>query len=236
LATAALGAILRPLVKPEDCRMDDAARRRIMVENQLRPSNVTDPRVLEAMESVPRPPFLPAQLKGVAYSDDDITLPDGRFLIEPLVLARMLEVADCDGRGTALVVGCDTGYAAVVAARLAATVFALVDPERVEEVERRAAALDADNVFAVPGADPLGGHPAKAPYDAVLVVGRIPEIPDALTDQLAEGGRLVAVIGDGRMGRGTLVHRVHGHGGRRALFDAAIPPLRGLTPKVGFEF
>jgi len=216
--------------------MDDAARRRTMVENQLRPSNVTDPRVLEAMQSVPRPPFLPAQLKGVAYNDDDIELPDGRFLIEPLVLARMLEVAECDGSGTALVVGCDTGYAAVVAARLAATVFALVDPERVDEVERRAAGLEGDNVFAVPGADPLAGHPAKAPYDVVLVIGHVPEIPAGLLDQLAEGGRLVAVVGDDRMGRGTVVHRVNGHDGRRQLFDAAIPPLRGLQPKVAFEF
>ncbi len=216
--------------------MDDAARRRTMVENQLRPSNVSDPRVLEAMESVPRPPFLPAQLKGVAYSDDDIILPDGRFLIEPLVLARMLEVAGTDGGGTALVVGCDTGYAAVVTARLAATVFALVDPAAVDEVERRAAALDADNVFAVPGADPLAGHPVKAPYDVVLVVGRVPDIPRALRDQLAEGGRLVAIVGDARIGRGTVVHRVHGHEGRRTYFDAAIPPLRGLQPTVGFQF
>jgi protein-L-isoaspartate(D-aspartate) O-methyltransferase len=216
--------------------MDDAARRRIMVENQLRPSNVSDPRVLEAMESVPRPPFLPAQLKGVAYSDDDIVLPDGRFLIEPLVLARMLEAAACDGSGTVLVVGCDTGYAAVVVARLAATVFLLADPQQIDEVERRVAALDADNLFAVPGADPLGGHPAKAPYDVILVIGRIPAIPDTLTDQLAEGGRLVAVVGDDRMGRGTVVHRIHGHDGRRQLFDAAIPPLRGLQPKVAFEF
>jgi len=216
--------------------MDDAARRRIMVENQLRPSNVSDPRVLEAMESVPRPPFLPSQLKGVAYSDDDIALPDGRFLIEPLVLARMLEVAGAEDTGTALVVGCDTGYAAVVAARLAATVFALVAPGRVDEVERRAAALDADNVLAVPGAEPLAGHPTKAPYDVILVIGRVPDVPAALSDQLADGGRLVAILGDGRMGRGTVIHRVHGHDGRRQVFDAAIPPLRGLQPKAAFEF
>jgi protein-L-isoaspartate(D-aspartate) O-methyltransferase len=157
-------------------------------------------------------------------------------LIEPLVLARMLEVAECDGGGTALVVGCDTGYAAVVTARLVATVFALVDPERVDEVERRAAALEGDNVFAVPGADPRAGHPAKGPYDIVLVVGHVAEIPRALVDQLAEGGRLVTVVGNARVGRGTVVHRVHGHAGRRVLFDAAIPALRGLKPTAAFEF
>jgi len=216
--------------------MDDAARRRTMVENQLRPSNVTDPRVLDAMQSVPRPPFLPAHLKSVAYNDDDIQLADGRFLIEPLVLARLLEIAECDGEGNALVVGCDTGYAAVVTGRLAATVFALVDPGSVGEVERRVAALEADNVFVVGGAEPHAGHPAKAPYDAIIVVGRVPEMPASLRDQLAEGGRLAAVVGNGRMGRGTVVNRVHGHDGALALFDAAIPPLRGPKPKAVFEF
>lgn len=214
--------------------MDDAARRRNMIENQLRPSNVADPRVLKAMGGVPRPPFLPAQLKAVAYSDDDIVLPDGRFLIEPLVLGRMLEAAAPAPEGTALVVGCDTGYAAVVMARLTATVFAAVDPARVDEIETRAAALDAENVFTVASTKPLAGHGEKAPYDVVLVIGRVPEIPDRLTDQIGEGGRLVAVVGDRRMGRGTLVTRIHGHVGQRQLFDAAIPPLRGLEQRAAF--
>ena len=216
--------------------MDDAARRRNMIENQLRPSNVSDPRVLDAMEAVPRPPFLPAQLKAVAYSDDDIELPDGRFLIEPLVLGRMLEAAAPDPEGTALVVGCDTGYAAVVLARLTATVFAVVDPARVDEIETRTAALDADNVFPIASTSPLEGHPDKAPYDLVIVIGRVPQVPEALAAQLVEGGRLMAVVGDRRMGRGTLVTRVHGHLGRRALFDAAIPALRGLETKPVFTF
>ncbi len=216
--------------------MDDVTRRRNMIENQLRPSNVTDPRVLDAMESVPRPPFLPAHLKTVAYSDDDILLRDGRFLIEPLVLGRMLEAARPGPDDTALLVGCDTGYAAVVLARLVATVFAVVDADDIATIESRAAALDADNALFVTAPTPLDGHAAKAPYDVVLVIGQVPEVPDRLVAQLAEGGRLVLVRGDGRMGKGCLVTRVRGHPGERTLFDAAIPRLRGLEATPVFDF
>ncbi len=216
--------------------MDDAARRQLMVEAQLRPANVTNPRVLDAMGKTPRTIFLPTQLKPVAYNDDDIRLPDGRFLIEPVVLARLLELAEPTESSTALVVGCDTGYAAVVMASLAATVFTVVHPDFIAEVEARAGALDAVNVLTVPGAEPLEGHAEKAPYDVILVVGRMEELPATLGDQLAEAGRLVAVIGDARVGRGTLVSRVHNRLGRRNVFDAAIPPVRAPALPPRFEF
>lgn len=215
--------------------MDERARRRNMVENQLRPSNVNDPRVLEAMGAVPRTPFVPAALKGVAYGDDDLVLPDGRFLIEPLVLARMLQLATVQPTDTALVIGCDTGYVGVVVAKIAATVFATVDPTHMAEVEARVAAQDAVNLFLHPSTGPLDGHPEQAPFDLVVVVGRVPEVPDALTSQLAENGRLVAVVGERRVGRGVLITRVHGHVGQRAAFDAAIPALRGLVRTPIFE-
>jgi protein-L-isoaspartate(D-aspartate) O-methyltransferase len=216
--------------------MDDAARRRNMIENQLRPSNVADPRVLDAMEAVPRPPFLPASLKPVAYSDDDLIMPDGRFLIEPLVLGRLLQAAEPEAADTALVVGCDTGYGAIVLSRLVGTVFTVVDPAFRAEIKAKIDALEAVNVFAVAGEESLAGHPERAPYDVILVIGRVPAVPDALTAQLAEGGRLVAVVGDGHIGQGTVVRRVHGHLGRVAAFDAAIPALRGPRPKVDFRF
>lgn len=216
--------------------MDDAARRRNMIENQLRPSNVAEPRVLEAMGSVPRPPFLPASLKPVAYSDDDLIMPDGRFLIEPLVLGRLLQVAEPKATDTALVIGCDTGYAAIVLSRLVGTVFSLVDPVFRAEIDAKSDALEAVNLFTVESADGLAGHPERAPYDLIMAIGRLPEVPDALTAQLAEGGRLVAVVGEGRVGQGTVVTRVHGHFGRVAGFDAAIPAYRGLRPRVDFEF
>ncbi|TVQ33837.1 MAG: protein-L-isoaspartate O-methyltransferase [Geminicoccaceae bacterium] len=215
--------------------MDDLAMRRNMIENQLRPSNVADPRVLVAMGEVPRPPFLPAHLKAVAYSDDDLVMPDGRFLIEPLVIGRMLQVAETKDTDTALVVGCDTGYVGCVLAKLAGTVFSLVDPAHLAEVEARIDSLEAINLFAVPTAAGLEGHAERAPYDVILVIGYVPEVPAPLLAQLAEGGRLVAVVGSGRIGRGTVVTRIHDHWGQVAAFDAAIPRFRGLKPKLQFQ-
>ncbi|MEO1089070.1 MAG: protein-L-isoaspartate O-methyltransferase [Pseudomonadota bacterium] len=215
--------------------MDDQARRHNMVEKQLRPSNVADLRVLAAMEAVPRPPFLPTNLRGVAYSDDDIRIGDGRFLIEPLVLARLLQLAAPRDDGTALVVGCDTGYAAAVLARLTATVFLTASPQATDDVEARLMTLEAANVIMAPTNAPLAGHAEAAPYDVMLAIGQIPDVPTALTDQLADGGRLVAVIGSGRVGRGTIVERIHGHLGSREVFDAATPPMRGVRRPVTFE-
>ncbi len=215
--------------------MDDLARRRNMVENQLRPSNVTDPRVLQAMGEVPRAAFLPASLKAVAYGDEDLRLPDGRFLMEPLVAARLLQLAAPQANETALVVGCDTGYVGIVLAKLAATVFTLVDPAHLTEVESRIDALEAVNLFAVASAEPLAGHADQAPYEVIVVAGQVPAVPEALGAQLADGGRLVAVVGDGRIGRGTLATRIRDHLGHRSAFDAAIPDLRGLRRPVTFE-
>ncbi len=215
--------------------MDDQARRHNMVENQLRPSNVTDPRVLEAMGAVARPPFLPASLKTVAYSDEDLVLPDGRFLVEPLVLARLLQLAAPTPSDTALVVGCDTGYAGIVLAKLVGTVFALIAPASMAEAEARIDSQEAVNLFAVASAEPLAGHPERGPYDVILVIGRVPNLPATLTAQLAEGGRLVGVVGEARVGRGTLVTKTHGHLGQRTVFDAAVPRFRGLQRPVVFE-
>jgi protein-L-isoaspartate(D-aspartate) O-methyltransferase len=215
--------------------MDDRQRRHVMVENQLRPSGVTDPRVLEAMSEVSRAAFVPATLRGVAYSDDDLVLPDGRFLIEPLVLGRLLQLAAPQPNDTALVIGCDTGYAGVVLARLAGTVFAAIEPAHLGEVEARVEAKDVVNLFPFAATAPLAGHPAQAPYNVILVAGQVPELPASLTDQLGEGGRLVAMVGANRVGRGTLVTRVHGHVASRAVFDAAVPPLRGLSRAPAFE-
>ena len=215
--------------------MDERERCRRMVENQLRPSNVTDPRVLEAMGAVLRSPFLPATLKSVAYGDDDLVLADGRFLIEPLVLARLLQVASPRPTDTALVVGCDTGYVAVVLAELVGTVFAAIAPEHLDEVEARITALGAVNVFPFAAVDALAGDAERGPFDVIVVVGRVAELPAALTAQLGEGGRLVAVVGEGRVGRGVLATQVHGHLGQRAAFDAAIPPVRGQVPAPTFE-
>jgi protein-L-isoaspartate(D-aspartate) O-methyltransferase len=217
--------------------MDYARARTNMVENQLRPSRIDDPRLLDAMLAVPRERFVPKALAGVAYSDEDLRLPDGQSLIEPLVLARLIQSATVTAEDVVLVVGCATGYAAAVLAHLAATVILLVPGEAdAAKVEPLLDELGADNVVVITSENPTAGHPSQAPFDVILLTGSVDAIPQALLEQIGEGGRLVAVIDDGRVGRGVLCTRLHGILGQRTLFDAQIPPLPGTARAAAFAF
>jgi protein-L-isoaspartate(D-aspartate) O-methyltransferase len=217
--------------------MDYAATRRRMVENQLRTSHVTHPGVIQAMLEVPREAFLPARLRGIAYVDEDIPLGNGRFLMEPLVLARLLQLAWIGPADAVLAIGCDCGYGAAVMARLATSVVALEsDPDLVAGATRTLSDLGVDNVAVVEG--PLAaGYGRGAPFDLIVFGGAVAAVPDAITGQLAEMGRVVAVVaGPGRIGRGTLMRRTQGVLSRRQEFDAATPVLPGFAPQPRFEF
>jgi protein-L-isoaspartate(D-aspartate) O-methyltransferase len=217
--------------------MDHARARITMVENQLRPNRIDEPRLLDAMREVPRERFLPKLLRGVAYADEDLRLPAGGHLIDPLVLARLIQAAQIRPQDVVLVVGCSTGYAGVVLARMAATVILLqLGAAAAEQVESLLEELAVDNVVVVTGDDPAAGHPSQAPFDVILLVGAVPEVPAALLEQIGEGGRLAAVVESGRIGKGTLFTRLHGVVGRQVLFDAGIPRLPGLQERVEFAF
>ncbi len=216
--------------------VDFAQRRAAMVQNQLRPSRVDDPRVLAAMAEIPRERFCPPQLRGVAYGDDDIDLGDGRFLIEPLVQARLIQAAAPQPSDVALVVGCHTGCTAAVLGRLVSTVFLLVpDEAAVDAIEPVLGEIGCENVLVQTGRA-ADGLPAQAPFDIILLAGSVPEIPQTLLGQLAEGGRLVAVVGTARVGKLTVCRRIGGAIGRTTPFDAAIPPLAELLPEPQFVF
>ncbi len=214
-----------------------ATARLNMVENQIRPNHVTDPRVLEAMAKTPRELFVPPSLQGIAYVDEDVPVMPGRYLMEPMVLARLLQAAAITPDDVVLDVGCASGYSTAVIARLAATVVAVEsDQGLMHGATARLAELDADNAVVVEGAL-AEGYPGQAPYDAIVLGGSVDDIPPAIADQLAEGGRLVAVVTGGSVvGRGVLVMRLHGSLSRRDLFDASVPPLPGGSLERGFEF
>lgn len=216
---------------------DFAAIRHNMVESQIRTNKVTDARVLAALEAVPRELFVPKRLQGVAYVDEDLAIAPGRYLMEPMVLARLLQAAEIESDDVVLDIGCATGYAAAVLARLAATVVAVEsDPTLAEDATARLAELDVDNVAVVEG--PLEqGYATQGPYDAIVLEGGVDAVPETITGQLAEGGRLVAVVtGGSRVGKATLMLRVHGALSRRVLFDAATPLLPGFRIEPGFVF
>jgi protein-L-isoaspartate(D-aspartate) O-methyltransferase len=216
----------------------DYARARInMVESQLRPNRIEDRALIQAMLNVPRERFVPKSLAGVAYADEDLRLPDGTYLIEPLVLARLIQSARVGPEDVVLVLGCATGYAAAVLARLAGTVILLVpDEASAAKVEPLLDELGADNVVVITGSDPSAGHPSQAPFDVILLTGSVEVVPPALLEQLGEGGRLVAVVANERVGRGVLVSRLRGVIGQRTLFDAQIPRLAGVARAAEFAF
>jgi protein-L-isoaspartate(D-aspartate) O-methyltransferase len=216
--------------------MDYARARSNMVQNQLRPNRVDDPTVLNAMAEVPRERFLPKTLRSVAYADEDLPLPDGSWLIEPRVLARLIQAAEVRPSDVVLVIGCRTGYAGAVLSRLAGTVILLEPRSAAERVEALLDDLGVDNVVVVESDDPASGHPSQAPFDVILLVGSVPAVPPALLEQIGEGGRIVAVIDDGRVGKATLFTKLHGVAGQREICDAQTPPLAGLEPSSRFAF
>jgi len=216
--------------------MDYAAARRNMVESQLRPNKVTDAGVLDAMATLPRERFVPEAMRSVAYVDEDIPVGRGRFLMEPMVLARLLQLAAVQPGDAALVVGAATGYTAVVLARLAARVIVLEsDPQLAASAKEALAGLGIGNVAIVEG--PLtAGAPRQAPYDIIVFDGSVDEIPAQVIDQLGEGGRLVAVRNTDRIGRATLLTRSRGIVAGRTTFDAAVPRLPGFEAAPVFSF
>jgi protein-L-isoaspartate(D-aspartate) O-methyltransferase len=216
--------------------MEYARARLNMVNNQLRPSRVEDPRVLDAMGEVPRERFLPKVLRSVAYADEDLPLPDGTWLIEPLVLGRLIQAAEIRPDDVVLVIGCTSGYAGAVLARLAGTVILVEPPAAAEPAEALLDDLGVDNVVVVASDHPASGHPSQAPFDVILLVGSVARVPPALFEQIGESGRIAAVIDDGRIGKATLFTKLHGVVGQREVCDAQTPPCPGLDPDPGFAF
>ncbi len=217
--------------------MDYAAARYKMVESQIRTNRVTDPLVIAAMNELPREVFVPEPLQGVAYVDEDIPLGRGRYLMEPLTTALLLQTAEIGPEDVVLDVGCGTGYASAAMARMASAVVALEsDPELAAHANGALADLGFDTVAVVDGSL-SAGYPRQAPYDVIFLGGGVEEIPAAISDQLADGGRMVAVIYDKRgVGKGTLCIRVGDVVSRRVVFDAATPMLPGFERESTFEF
>jgi len=217
--------------------MDFAAARFNMVENQIRTNHVGDSRVVQALASTPREPFLPRRMRGYAYADEDLPLGHGRVMIEPLVMARLLQAAAIGCGDVVLALGDATGWGSAVLSKLASTVVSLeCDETLAAAAAATLAERDVDNVAVVTG-DLAVGYPAQAPYDVILFLGAVAAIPEGIVAQLADGGRLVAVVASGKGGGvATRVIRTGEVFGRDTPFDAATPFLPGLEPKPVFRF
>lgn len=218
--------------------MDYADARKRMVDGQLRPNRVTDPGVLDAMRDLPREDFLPPASRARAYADEDVPLPGGRSMLEPMVIGRLAQLAAVRPGDRALVVCAGTGYGAAVLGRCGARVVAVESDPALAAIAAQALAANLPaGVVRLEAGRPVEGLPAGAPYDVVLIEGEIPEIPAAITDQLAEGGRLVTVLaGDGRGGVAVLARRLGGAVTVTPAFDCAVAALAEFAPAPGFVF
>lgn len=216
-----------------------AEARQNMVDSQLRPTRVTDPHIIAAMADLPRERFVPKAKQGVAYVDEDIEVAPGRYLMEPVVLARLLQALELTRETAVLNIGCATGYDAALLGRLAGSVVAVEnDPALAARASAVISELAGDNV-AVVEAPLKDGYPAQAPYDAIFMSGAVDDVPAALSDQLAPGGRVAAVIGGGEpgiLGRACLYVRSAAALSGRPLFDAGTPMLPGFVREESFVF
>ena len=214
--------------------------RQKMVDGQVRPSDVTDIRIIDAMLAVPREAFVPDNKRALAYLDLDLDVGEGgsasRFLIKPAVLAKMLQAAEIQETDRVLVVGCASGYAAAVIAQFAGQVMATEsDPALAAKAADTLSRNGCGNV-AVRAGSAAEGDQANAPFDVMVVCGATEIVPEQLYNQLRDGGRLVGVFAMSSPARATIVTRSHGDFGHRALFDAAAPVLPGLERLPAFVF
>ncbi len=212
-----------------------AAARHNMVESQVRPNGITDHRIIDAMAQVKREDFVPAERKTIAYLDEDVQLKEGRFLIEPMAFARMIHLALIKPTDKVLVVGVGTGYGASVIAMLAKSVVALEsDPELLALA--RGFLAGAGNVEVVEGSL-AAGCAAGAPYDVIIVEGRIAAVPESLFAQLANEGRIVAAVGNTDVSKMQIATLADGHRSSRSAFDVSVALLPGfVAEKAAFVF
>jgi len=216
---------------------DFARARENMVENDVRTNDVTDRRLIAAMRAIPREIFVPPDQQEIAYGGFSVPVGGGRYLLEARTFSKLVQAAEIGPASVILDIGCGTGYSAAVLARLGSKVVAVEQDESLAATaEANLKKLGTANVEVVH--DRLkAGAPVRGPYDVVLLEGSVEEVPDSLTGQLKEGGRLLAVVAPaGRLGRAMAYVNANGVVSGRSLFDATAPMLPGFERKKSFVF
>ncbi len=220
---------------------DVALQRKNMVESQVRPSDITDQRIIRAMLDVPRDAYVPLNRAAIAYADTDINLTptntgkgSSRALMAPRIFAKLIQLCNIEAHDDVLIVGAGMGYSAAIVARLAKSVTAL-------ECDASLAAHAAKALAGIPSVEvvtgPLDtGLPAKAPFDVIVIEGAVAHLPQALFDQLGPNGRLAVIAGHDRAGKAVLWRRHAGGLDATEYFDATARLLPGFAPAQVFRF
>ncbi|SNR25596.1 protein-L-isoaspartate O-methyltransferase family protein [Puniceibacterium sediminis] len=213
---------------------DYATRRRMMVDTQVRPSDVTKFPIIDAMLDVPREAFVPRDRAEAAYISENIDIGGGRVVLEPRTFSKMLDALDVGNDDLVLDIGAGLGYSSAVIAHIAEAVVAVEDDaSRVKEALGLLSDHHADNVILHEG--PLAaGAPEHGPYDAIIVEGGVEQVPQALIDQLKDGGRIACLFMEGALGVVQIGHRIDGAVSWRFAFNASAPVLAGFEKEFAF--
>jgi len=212
---------------------DFAARRTMMVDTQVRPNDVTKFPIIDAMLNVPREEFVPAARREAAYVGENVEIAPGRVLLEPRNFAKMLDALDIQPSDLVLDIGCGLGYSAAVIARMAEAVVALEDADLAPQAEATLAQAGADNAAVVAG-DLAAGSAKHGPYDVIIIEGAVEAVPQAILDQLKEGGRIAALFIEGALGTVRIGHKIDGDVTWRYAFNASAPLLPGFKASKSF--
>lgn len=220
--------------------MADFSQTRInMVDGQIHPSGVVDQRILESFQTVPREMFVPERLQGVAYTDEDLNIGQGRYLLEPTTHAKMMQAAQPLDTDVVLDIGVGAGYSCAILSPMVTTIIALEHNKRqMDKATKLWDKLDFCNIALIEG-KLEDGVPDQAPYSLIIINGAVSAVPDEVMDQLDVGGRLVAVIRETNQSVGQAVLFVKSKTdivSSKVLFDANAPFLPGFEPKASFEF
>jgi protein-L-isoaspartate(D-aspartate) O-methyltransferase len=214
---------------------DYTVQRLNMIESQVRTNDVTDTRIQDAMKDVARERFVPSAKRALAYADRVVEVAPGRFLLDPRTFAKLAQLAEIKAGDRILDVACASGYSTAVLARLGGDVIGLEEDAELVRAASEALAQMEGKVRVVQGRL-SEGHAAGAPYNVIFVNGAIEILPPSLEAQLAEDGRLVAVVQNGPQGRAHRLVREHGRIGYWPAFDATVPLLPGFRQPKGFIF
>ncbi len=232
------GYLKARFMNTEQIQAQAKAKRLTMVETQLRPCDISDPLLLKAFATVPRELYLPDNCQGTAYADNVVELGEGRFLLSPLLLAKLIQALKINHCDRVLDIGCGFGYSSVILGYMAKQVVGVENSTILVEKGRQT--LEDNGIEGVEiVCGPLSeGCVHKGPYDSILLQGAVKELPKSIVDQLADQGRIVAIIQqeDTFLGQVTLFHRQGEHLTEKALFNAYVPPLIASDPTGVFHF
>lgn len=208
--------------------------RTMMVDTQVRPADVTKFPVIDAMLSVPREDYVPEDKRDSAYVDDNVDLGDGRVMLEPRTMGKLLDALDIQPNEVVLDLGCGLGYSTALLSRLAEFVVAVEEDEgRVAEAQANLSAHDVDNAAVVQGTL-AGGAAKQGPYDVIVLQGAAEHVPQALIDQIKDGGRMAVLFSDGALGTMRIGYKLDGGMTWRMAFNAGAPVMSGFERHQAF--